>query len=84
MATQLFVIKSINGIHGIYTDIERSKTILKELCTTLPDYSQYEYKIWVYHLTGNEYINTKIRYTYTYDRFMVNMDISKDDACYQL
>jgi hypothetical protein len=83
MATQLFIIKNINGIHGIYTEIEKSKTALKDLYNTLLDYSLYKYQIHVYTLIGDEYTDTTIRYTYKPDIFMVNMDKTNDNG-YQI
>jgi hypothetical protein len=78
MSSQLFIIKNINGIHGIYTDIEKSKMELKDLYNTLLDYHLYKYTIHVYTLIGDEYMDTTMRYTYKHDIFMINMDISND------
>jgi len=69
MSNKLYVINSNEGIHGLYTDFEKAKTELKNIYTRTPDYKIYDYQINEYTLYDNEYKNTKISYTYTYDTF---------------
>jgi hypothetical protein len=64
ISNQLFVIKYDDGIHGMYTDLDKAKNELINIYDKTPNYKYYCYHINIYNLIENEYIETNIKYTY--------------------
>jgi hypothetical protein len=69
MSNQLFAIKCNDVIYRLYTDLEKAKNELKNIYNRTPDYKYDNYHIAVYNLIDNEYINSQIIYTYTFNHF---------------
>jgi hypothetical protein len=69
MSNTIFVIKNDDGIIAFYADLEKAKNELKNIYNRTPDYKYDNYHIAVYNLIDNEYINSQIIYTYTFNHF---------------
>jgi hypothetical protein len=66
----LFVIQCNEGIYGFYANLDKAKTEMKYIFDKTPDFKDYGYTIIVYELINNEYVITKLNYTYKFDIFL--------------
>jgi len=74
MTTQLFIIKSNEGVHSFYTNINKAKSKLVAIYNETCDYKNYGYKIEVYNLIQDEFIFSNITFTYCCDLFTTYLD----------
>ncbi len=75
MSNELFIINNINGICGIYNNLNKAKDELKKFYDLIPNYRLYDYKINIYELIDNEYIITDTSYTYIFNVFFKHNNI---------
>jgi hypothetical protein len=71
MSNKLFVIKNLTDVIGFYTDLEKAKNVLKEICNKNLGFKYYEYKINVYDLIDNEYKLTNRSYIYAFNNYSI-------------
>ena len=75
MSNAIYVIKNDYGIISFYADLEKAKNELKNIYNKTPDYKYDNYHIVVYNLIDNEYINSQIFYTYTFNHFSTKISV---------
>ena len=74
MSNQLFIIKSNEGVHSFYTNLNKAKSKLVDIYNEIYDYKQYGYKIEVYNLIQDEFIFSNITFTYCFNLFTTYVD----------
>jgi hypothetical protein len=75
MSNELFIINNINGICGIYNNLNKAKDVIKSIYESTPNYRLYDYKINIYELIDTEYIITNTSYTYILNVFFKHNNI---------